>query len=304
MRRPATCGALSYQDYAPPNPESIPSTSELQCAIDAVDAREPALLVVSGGCEGFCGGSLYLIRSDGTALQQSWTMDDGMVGVPGFGGSTVGEWASRREICDLVEPGTCTPATCDHPSDWFVQLPRSGHQQLRALGPAQDLFDQTPSYSVEIFGVGSLDSVVRLQTEGCPTTSAHGRREKPPLLRHGRTWWGWARLRIGFGEVAAFRQGHSDRLRWRERHHSCRRTRRGGFSLRPHVHAPRRGHYLRPAPRDSHSSRVESRRRQCFHQEDNPYGPVRLPHRARCRSQKTSFNQIVQSAQLIYYPGP
>ena len=120
---PTPCALLSYQSYAPPNPPSLPSTAELQCAIDALDAREPATIVVSSGCEGVCAGDVYLVRTDGTALRQTWFDEQGtgpIAALPGYGDVNLSDWAGSGELCDLVPVGSCTPETCPYPSDWVV----------------------------------------------------------------------------------------------------------------------------------------------------------------------------------------
>ncbi|MCA9680679.1 MAG: hypothetical protein KC457_00670 [Myxococcales bacterium] len=118
----AVCGLVSYQYYAPPNEPSLPSTETLQCVIDALDARAPAVIVVSSGCEGSCVGDIFLIRSDGTALRQSWNADFGDVPVtlPGDYQALVSDWPEGGRLCDIAPVGSCTPESCDSPSDWFV----------------------------------------------------------------------------------------------------------------------------------------------------------------------------------------
>ena len=120
---PAECGTISYQSYAPPNPPSLPSTATLQCVIDRLDARMPATLIVSSGCEGSCSGDIYLLRSDGTALRQGWYDDfgsEGGVTLPGGSVVQVSDWSQYGTICDVVPAGSCTPETCPRPSDWFI----------------------------------------------------------------------------------------------------------------------------------------------------------------------------------------
>ena len=123
---PLLCPLLSWQSYAPPNPPSLPSQEAHDCALAALSDRTPSLLAASYGCEGGCSGTLFLIRSDGTALSQSWTqvMDGGL----DLGGvqAELSDWASGGQQCNLLDPSfydTCDSSLdgdCDDTSEWFV----------------------------------------------------------------------------------------------------------------------------------------------------------------------------------------
>lgn len=122
---PATCPTLSYQSYAPPNPPSLPSDEAYACALSALRDRTPTLLVVSDGCEGMCSGSVYLVRSDGTALRQPWneSFDEGaeLAGLK----VAFSAWSERGERCALRPPAfydTCDTSPdgdCTSASTWF-----------------------------------------------------------------------------------------------------------------------------------------------------------------------------------------
>jgi hypothetical protein len=101
-----------------------PTKEAYQCALARLRDREPTLLVVSDGCEGRCTGSVYLVRSDGTALRQSWNeLDDGV----DLGSLSVelSSFTDEGEECTLKTPAFydgCDHAPegdCASASQWF-----------------------------------------------------------------------------------------------------------------------------------------------------------------------------------------
>lgn len=123
---PEPCPVMSWQEYGPDNPPATPSASEYACVFDVLSERTPALIVTSDGCEGSCSGDVYLVRSDGTALKQSW-FDSVSGDGDELAGSIVdfGDWATRGELCQLRDASfyaSCDAeldGDCDRASEWF-----------------------------------------------------------------------------------------------------------------------------------------------------------------------------------------